>query len=1314
MAKKEKRKKVDEGYPEGKVDANSTDGPLTAEEISEKYKVPELKYILKENGLKVSGKKQDLVERVLPILNADLAETSGGDEKEVSAQTEDHVNLADLPLQTDEELLDAAVSFIGMDYDDLAIKERISRGNDGNLNIDGFTQDGLVVSDATVSMGDASDSSSVDFKMNVPEVYYTNFENTIFAFKNLDLSVLPSSNPKGIEFSALVDSLEIITETSYVNLKGINLFFKSYPEDGIHFNIGMESFLYPNFKDTTVKFEDIDFNLAIGANGNRFDVLVNLSKLDLINKGFKINLSDLDLNIALPDLSLSSLDLSILMPDFHYTNFDDVIVDMDNVNVSLAPTGSSNSVNALIGMDGLDATGLNSFDSLFPMLEITDVNFKIPANDSESPINLTCLLYLLDITQMDLTTLGAILSSGFDLDTYMRNIPDYYKDSLDGEAGILDALVFELGNIFEKADYSCFDAIELNLADLLDSADIDLADFGIDVSDYDLSSIKLSDFIDALSGSEFVQSAIAAVSKVFSLDLESLDMSDIIAGFDTDNFDISGLLASLDLSDVDISAIADMFANSGVDLTSVFKKIDYSCLGAIVLDLSGLIDSLGIDLADFGIDLPDVDLSAIKLSDLIDILRHIDIDMSTIVTMFKLFGIDLEGIDLSGLVTSFDVDNFDISGLLASLDLSDVDISAIADMLANSDIDLEGIFENADLSCLSAIELNLNNLIYSMGIDLADLGLDLSDYDTSSISLSELIEILGNLDLDMSTIAAILKLFDLELDGLDFDGLVAGFDEDSLDLSGLVSSLDLSELDIPAMSKMFSNMDIDWEGVFENCDYSGLDGIVLDLTGLIDSSGIDLADLGLDVSDCDLSSIKLPDFIALISDSEADMSQLDLSDIDFESLDLSGLVVGFDEDSLDLSGLVSGLDLSDVDISAIDDMFTSSGIDFDGVFENVDLSGLGAIELNLNNLIYSMGIDLADLGIDLSDYDTSSISLSELIGVLTDIDLDMATILSMLKLSNLELDNLDFDGLIAGFDADSFDMSSLVSSLDLSELDISAIMDMFASSDIDLAGIFENADLSCLGAIGLDLTGLIDSADIDLADFGIDVTDYDLSAITLSDLMDIFTDLDLDMTTIAVVLKLLGLDMDSLDLSGLVASFDKDNFDISGLLASLNLPGLDIQAMVELLNNMDVDWEGIFENVDVSCLDNIVLNLAGLLDSADIDLADFGIDVSDYDLSAIKLSDFVNSFCDSDFIKTAAAAISKLFGMDFNDLDFDGLVAGFDEDNFDISGLMDSLNLPEELSGILEMFEMNGVDLTEFMNNLAITFMSTSVEEIPE
>ena len=78
-------------YLKGEGYLTGGENSITLEEISKKYKVSDLKEILKENGLKVSGKKQELVERVYPVLNG-KASNEGldafGDDKGKSADYE--------------------------------------------------------------------------------------------------------------------------------------------------------------------------------------------------------------------------------------------------------------------------------------------------------------------------------------------------------------------------------------------------------------------------------------------------------------------------------------------------------------------------------------------------------------------------------------------------------------------------------------------------------------------------------------------------------------------------------------------------------------------------------------------------------------------------------------------------------------------------------------------------------------------------------------------------------------------------------------------------------------------------------------------------------------------------------------------------------------------------------------------------------------------------------------------------------------------------------------------------------------------------
>ena len=141
-----------------------------------------------------------------------------------------------------------------------------------------------------------------------------------------------------------------------------------------------------------------------------------------------------------------------------------------------------------------------------------------------------------------------------------------------------------------------------------------------------------------------------------------------------------------------------------------------------------------------------------------------------------------------------------------------------------------------------------------------------------------------------------------------------------------MASLNLDGLDVSALVDMFANSDVDLEGIFENCDYSSLDGMVLDLTGLLESSGTDLADYGVDVSDYDLSAIALPDLIGIISNLDIDMSEFDLS-----SLDLGGF---------DISGLIKNFNLSSLDLSSIFGMFNITGFNLTEFMKGFDLNKL--------------------------------------------------------------------------------------------------------------------------------------------------------------------------------------------------------------------------------------------------------------------------------------------------------------------------------------------------------------------------------------
>ena len=483
------------------------------------------------------------------------------------------VDDVDLSSPVNSELLGSESSFSGINYDDLVIKDINFTGDRTNLYIEGFSQNGLNMSDFTMSIVPASDSSSLDLKMNIPEVNYVDFEKqTLFTFKNLDLSILPSSDPSSLEFSAIMDSLKLITGMNYVDLTDLNLFFKSFPEaNGVRLDIDIGKFLYTNFNNTSFDFSNLDFNMALGLDGQALATSIILPTLNLVNDNNEINLNDLNLNIILPDLKLSNLDLSILMSFFHYSDSDETtIIDMTDVDVSLEPILNSTSFNSIIRMGNIAVAGLNSTGDLFPMLNITNIDFENFTTGLDlSNVDLSGVVSTLDISKMDLSSLVSYLSSGFDITTYTTG---QYQSSLDfngvdlSSTGLSDLNIsgIDLGSMFANLDYSSLNSSVFNLTGLFDSFGINVSDFGIDMSGYDLSAISMSNITDILNNPDFNMSAITS-----KLNLTGLDLGGI---------DISGLITSFNLSSFDISSILGMFNITGFNLTEFMKGFDLNKL----------------------------------------------------------------------------------------------------------------------------------------------------------------------------------------------------------------------------------------------------------------------------------------------------------------------------------------------------------------------------------------------------------------------------------------------------------------------------------------------------------------------------------------------------------------------------------------------------------------------------------------------------------------------------------------------------------------------------------------------------------------
>ncbi|WP_406533230.1 hypothetical protein [Methanobrevibacter sp.] len=122
-------------------------------------------------------------------------------------------------------------------------------------------------------------------------------------------------------------------------------------------------------------------------------------------------------------------------------------------------------------------------------------------------------------------------------------------------------------------------------------------------------------------------------------------------------------------------------------------------------------------------------------------------------------------------------------------------------------------------------------------------------------------------------------------------------------------------------------------------------------------------------------------------------------------------------------------------------------------------------------------------------------------------------------------------------------------------------------SSIDLAKLFTTGDFSSLNSSVLNLTGLFDAFGINVSDFGIDMSSYNMSAINISDISSILNNPDFNMSAITSKLNLTNLDLGGIDISKMISSFNMSSFDLSLILGMFNLTGFNL---TEFFKNFDL------------------------------------------------------------------------------------------------------------------------------------------------